>query len=573
MKSSILEQLAQTAFLAEVERGVYRNNLSEYMKAAWPVIEPAPYFRNWHIDLIAEHLEAVTHGEIKRLLINLPPRYMKSTCVSILWPTWVWTRSPIEGHPHEPALEGPGTRWMFASYADDLAAQLSSQRRHVIESPWYQERWPESGQLTSDQNEKRFFSNSFSGLMRATTMGGSVTGLGGNYLVIDDPHKLGDGGSGKEIETQRSQYRHTFSSRHDNKKLGATVIVMQRISDKDLSAHVLENDEGYLHLKLEAEATANKIITFPRSGRIQTRNAGDLLWPAREGPAEIEKQKKSMGKWAYAAQYQQDPIPEGGSIFQRTWFDHRFVAERDGTPFGKKVRMIVQSWDTAAKKKESNDYWACTTWAMVTGGDERIYLLDHFKARMEYTEGRQKTKDLNSRWRPHAVLIEDSSSGTAIISDLRTTGIPLLAIAPAGSDKESNARAVSPMFEAGMIFLPSGAPWADEYIESMLRFPKGAHDDDVDSTSQALNYLRGRRHGVNEFIAREMEKEAERKLCWNPKCTNGEEGKRKKLEFNVPIYQVGAGRYCSHACANGNAAQGKPVPIWTGGTGGTSQFH
>jgi predicted phage terminase large subunit-like protein len=549
MKSSMLEQLAQTAFLSEVERCVYRDNLYEYIKAAWPVIEPAPFLPNWHIELLAEYLEAVTHGEIKRLLINLPPRYMKSTCVSILWPTWVWTRSLIEGQPHEPALEGPGTRWMFVSYADDLAAPLSSQRRRLIESLFYQERWPESGQLTSDQNEKRFFSNSFSGLMRATTMSGSITGLGGNYLVIDDPHKLGEGGSGKEIETQISQYRHALSSRHDNKKLGATVIVMQRINDKDLSAHVLENDEGYFHLKLEAEATANKVITFPRSGRIHTRNAGDLLWPGREGPAEIEKQKKSMGNWAYAAQYQQDPIPQSGGIFQRTWFDHRFVAERDGTPLGKKVRMLVQSWDTAAKKKESNDFWVCTTWALVVGED-RIHMLDYCKARMEYTEGRQKIKDLNSRWRPTAILIEDSNSGTAIISDLRTIGIPLLPISPAGSDKESNARAVSPMFEAGMILLPSGASWADEYIESMIRFPKGAHDDDVDSTSQALNYLRRRKHGVMEYIEQELAKEKEKKLCTNVKCTAGEDGKRKKLGYNMEIVQTGPLRFCSRFCAS-----------------------
>jgi predicted phage terminase large subunit-like protein len=530
MKPSIWEQLARPAFQAEVERGVYRNNLSEFMKAGWPVIDPAPLSWTWHIDLISEYLEAVTYGQIKRLLINLPPRYMKSTSVSIMWPAWVWTRIAIEGQPHEPALEGPGTRWMFASYADDLAAQLSLQRRRLLESSWYQERWPEGTRLTSDQNEKRYFSNSSSGQMRATTMSGSITGLGGNYLVIDDPHKLGEGGSGKEIETQINQYRYALSSRHDNKKLGATVIVMQRINDKDLSAHVLENDEGYVHLKLEAEATANKTITFPRSGRIYTRNAGDLLWLKREGPAEIEKQKKSMGKWAYAAQYQQDPIPEGGSIFQRTWFEQRFVAERDGTPFGKKVRMVIQSWDTAAKKKESNDFWACTTWALVVGED-RIYMLDYCKARMEYTEGRQKIKDLSNRWRPTAILIEDSSSGTAIISDLRTIGIPLVAISPAGSDKESNARAVSPMFEAGMILLPSGATWADEYIESMIRFPKGQHDDDVDSTSQALNYLRRRKHGAMAYIEQELAKEQEKKLCRIRQVHDGRESSAQEAGF------------------------------------------
>jgi len=187
---------------------------------------------------------------------------------------------------------------------------------------------------------------------------------------------------------------------------------MQRINDKDLSAHVLENDEGYVHLKLEAEAPANKIITFQRSGKIQTRNAGDLLWPEREGPGGDRKaKKKSMGKWAYAAQYQQDPIPQSGGIFQRTWFDHRLLSRNAmGTPLGKKVRMLVQSWDTAAKKKESNDFWVCTTWALVVG-EERIYMLDYCKARMEYTEGRQKIKDLNSRWKPTAILIEDSNSG------------------------------------------------------------------------------------------------------------------------------------------------------------------
>jgi Terminase RNaseH-like domain len=148
------------------------------------------------------------------------------------------------------------------------------------------------------------------------------------------------------------------------------------------------------------------------------------------------------------------------------------------------------------------------------------------------------------------VLIEDSSSGTAIISDLRTTGIPILPISPAGSDKEANARAVSPMFEAGMILLPDDAEWADDYIESMTRFPKGQHDDDVDSTSQALNYLRRRQHGVMEYIERELAKENEKNLCANEKCTSGEEGKRKKLGYNMEIVQTGHERLCSRFCAS-----------------------
>ena len=259
-----------------------------------------------------------------------------------------------------------------------------------------------------------------------------------------------------------------------------------------------------------------------------------------------------MGKWKYAAQYQQDPIPEGGAIFQREWFSHRFHRDPDtGIPLGAKLRMVIQSWDTAAKKKESNDFWACTTWGLVVGEDSRIRMLDRTMDRMEYVEGRQKVKDQYAKWNMvTAVLVEDSSSGQAILSDLRTTGIPLLPISPAGSDKEANARAVSPMFEAGMILLPEGAEWADDYIESMTRFPKGQHDDDVDSTSQALNYLRRRQHGVMEYIERELAKEHEKDLCRNPKCTSGEDGKRKKLGYNMEIYQAGPNRFCSRFCAS-----------------------
>jgi predicted phage terminase large subunit-like protein len=271
-----------------------------------------------------------------------------------------------------------------------------------------------------------------------------------------------------------------------------TVIVMQRINDLDLSAHVLATaEEEYVHLKIEAEATEHQVFSFPRSIRRFTREPGDLLWEAREGPFEIRRQKAVMGKWKYAAQYQQDPIPEGGAIFQREWFSHRFHRDPDtGLPLGAKLRMVIQSWDTAAKKKESNDYWSCTTWGLVAGEDARIRMLERTMDRMEYVEGRQKVKDQYAKWKmTTAVLVEDSSSGQAILSDLRTAGIPILPISPAGSDKEANARAVSPMFEAGMILLPDDAEWADDYIESMTRFPKGQHDDDVDSTSQALNYL------------------------------------------------------------------------------------
>src|SRR5580700_4120631 len=537
----------------EVDRVYLRNNLRLYIKEAWHVVEPSTvYLENWHIDLITEYLEAVTAGQIKRLLINMPPRYAKSTCVSIMWPTWVWAREAFPGRQHNPVLEGPGTKWVFASYADELRTKHSLDRRKLLQSEWYRSRWPKPAELTSDQNVKTLFTNSSSGVMFATTMTGAGTGLGGNMVIVDDPHKTKEESTSADVKAQVAVYGDTFATRHDDKKQGVTVIVMQRINDLDLSAHVLATaEEEYVHLKIEAEATGHQVFSFPRSDRVFTREPGDLLWGLREGPFEIRRQKAVMGKWKYAAQYQQDPIPEGGSIFQREWFSHRFHRDPDtGIPLGAKLRIVIQSWDTAAKKKESNDFWSCTTWGLVVGEDARIRMLERTMDRMEYVEGRQKVKDQYAKWpMTTAVLVEDSSSGQAILSDLRTTGIPLLPISPAGSDKEANARAVSPMFEAGMILLPDDAPWADDYIESMTRFPKGQHDDDVDSTSQALNYLRRRQHGVTEYIERELAKDKEKGLCHNPRCDKGDDGQRKKLGFNVEIVQAGASRYCSRFCA------------------------
>jgi hypothetical protein len=230
------------------DRVVLSNSLRVYIRHAWHVVEPSTvYLENWHIDLIAEYLEAVTAGQIKRLLINMPPRYAKSTCVSIMWPTWVWTRE--SGNP---ALEGPGTKWVFASYADELRTKHSLDRRKMLQSDWYRQRWPKPAELTGDQNVKTLFTNSSSGQMFATTMTGAGTGLGGNYIVIDDPHKTKEESTSADVKAQVAVYGDTFATRHDDKKQGVTVIVMQRINDLDLSAHVLATaEEEYVHLKIE----------------------------------------------------------------------------------------------------------------------------------------------------------------------------------------------------------------------------------------------------------------------------------------------------------------------------------
>jgi hypothetical protein len=210
-------RLAQPDF--DSDRVVLSDDLRLYIRHAWHVVEPSTvYLENWHIDLIADYLQAVTAGQIKRLLINMPPRYAKSTCVSIMWPTWVWAREARLGQPHNPVLEGPGTRWIFASYADELRTKHSLDRRKMLQSDWYRQRWPKPAELTSDQNVKTLFSNSSSGVMLATTMSGAATGVGGSYIIIDDPHKTKEESISTEIQSQVRSYGDTFSTRHDATK-------------------------------------------------------------------------------------------------------------------------------------------------------------------------------------------------------------------------------------------------------------------------------------------------------------------------------------------------------------------
>ena len=281
-------------------------SLRSFIEQAWHVLEPqTPFVPNWHIDLIVEYLEAVTAGEIKRLLINVPPRSMKSLLVSVFWPAWEWLRRP-------------GGRWIFTSYSDGLSSKHSLDRRTLIQSPWYQSRWGSRIQLASDQNVKGEFQNTQRGVMLATSIGGSVTGKGGNRIVVDDPHNPIQAESDVQREHAVTYFGNTLSTRLDDKKADAIVVVMQRLHHRDLAATCI--DLGYTHINLPAEAEAPTTLVMPRSGRIVTRAVGDLLWPEREGRAELDMQKILLGSADYAGQYQQRPAPADGLFFLRPWW-------------------------------------------------------------------------------------------------------------------------------------------------------------------------------------------------------------------------------------------------------------
>ena len=455
---------------ADVERERATRHFAEFVRQAWPIIEPgAPYLPNWHIELIGEYLEAVSAGEINRLIINLPPRYGKSILVSVLWPLWEWT-----SHPE--------WRYLFCSYSASLSVKHSLDRRRVLESEWYRAFWPQVV-LTSDQNQKSEYENSARGVMVATSVGGTVTGKGGNRIILDDPIDPGRAASETERSTANAFFDQTLSTRLDDKKRdGAIVIVGQRVHLDDLSGHVLERSgESWTHLRLPASEERRTVVTFPGSGREVVREPGQPLWEVREGATELARARRELGSADYAAQYQQDPAPPEGALIRSEWWRHY-----RSLPEG--FDEMLQSWDMAFKDTRSSDFVVGQVWGR---RGSKIYLLDQVRGQWDIGRTINHMVELSRRW-PAALLklVEDKANGPAIIQLLNGRMPGIVAISPKDS-KVARAVAVAPAIEAGNVHLPDprfipNSEWIEEFALEFSRFPRGSHDDQVDAATQAL---------------------------------------------------------------------------------------
>jgi predicted phage terminase large subunit-like protein len=445
-------------------------SLRSFVEQAWPVLEPTtPFLPNWHIDLICEHLEAITAGQVTRLLINLPPRYMKSLLVSVFWPVWEW-------------ISYPSRRWICVSYSDSLSLKLSLDRRTLVQSDWYRARWGHTVRLSSDQNVKGEFRNTAQGVMFATSVGGSATGKGGDRIIVDDLHNPQQADSDAQRESALRFFRETLSTRLDTPRTGAVVVVMQRLHEADLSALCLEL--GYPHLCLPVKAETGTDIVFPRSGRVLTREPGDLLWPAREGPTELAIQQRQLGSTAFDTQYQQRPAPAGGRLFKREWFKFYDELPRAGT--------WLESWDMSFKGGPSNDY-VVGLQAAREGAD--VYLIDRVKGQWDFTQTCRQVVSLHQRYpQTRTILIEEAANGAAIINVLSRQITGIIPVTPDGG-KHARAQAALPIVEAGNVWLPNPRPhgralperaWVEDFLHQLCAFPTGAHDDDVDAFSQLV---------------------------------------------------------------------------------------
>jgi len=461
----------------------------EFVRQAWPIVEPAtPFVLGWHIDAIIEHLEAVSRGQIRNLLINVPPRHMKSLLVSVFWPAWEW-------------ILFPERRWLYSSYAAQLSIRDSVKCRRLIESPWYQKHFGNIFALTSDQNTKGRFDNNRSGYRLSTSVGGAATGEGGDRIVCDDPHNVQEAESDAIRKATVDWWDVVISTRVNDPKTTAKVVVMQRCHQQDLSGHLLEQG-GWEHLCLPAEYEGgSRCVTS--IGWSDPRTAhGELLWPERFGPQEIENLKLSLGSYAAAGQLQQRPSPAGGGLIKRHWFKYWQprganlpavpVTLPDGTvtaitavelPY--RVDEQIQSWDCAFKDLETSDYVVGQTWARLGSA---FILADQVRARMDCPTTVRAIRALSVKWPGMlAKLIEDKANGSAVIQMLARELPGLLPVNPSGG-KIARAAAVSPLIEAGNVYLPHPdyVPWVRDFIEECAAFPYGAHDDQVDAMTQAL---------------------------------------------------------------------------------------
>ena len=441
-----------------------RQDLAAFTHRCFQTVVPGQtYLPNWHIEAIAYQLERCRRREIRRLIVTLPPRGLKSICASVAFPAFALG--------HDPSL-----RIVGVSYSQDLAAKHARDCRAILESAWYRRLFPYT-RIDPRKNTEGEIETTARGYRLATSVGGTLTGRGGNLILIDDPMKPSERMSEVKRAAVSEWYDSTLTSRLDRKTQDAIVLIMQRLHVDDLVGHVLDKDEKWTHLNLPAIAEHEEEISLG-DGRVYRRKTGELLHPEREPMAVLDELKAAMGSQAFSAQYQQAPIPPGGALIKSDWF--RFYSQ---APKPTPQERIVQSWDTATKAGTTNDYSVCTTW-LIRGRD--YYLLDVLRKRLEYPDLRRAILSHAAAHKATAVLIEDAGTGTPLIQDLRRDGKRRpIGIRPE-HDKIVRLEAQSAVIEAGHVLLPERAPWLDDFRAEILAFPYGRYDDQVDSMSQFL---------------------------------------------------------------------------------------
>lgn len=433
------------------ERDEYQGNFLKFVKHVWP-----SFIAGNHHRIFAEKLERVARGELKRLIVNMPPRHTKSEFASYLFPAWVMGQKPE-------------TKIIQATHTAELAVGFGRKVKNLIDSDIYRDVFP-SLALAKDAKASGRWSTEKGGEYYAVGVGGALAGRGANLCIIDDPVSEQDALSPTALDSIYEWY--TSGPRQRLQPGGAIIIVMTRWSIRDLTAKVLQK-------QAEGGADQWEVVEFPAI----FPDTDKVLWPEFWSRDELEGVRASIPVAKWNAQYLQNPTAEEGAIVKREWWN---VWDHDDPPA---CSYIIQSYDTAFTKSERSDFSAITTWGVFhpdDGDEAAIILLDAEKGRWEFPELKDAALRLYEEYEPDLVLIEQKASGTPLTQDLRKMGIPVSGFTPGrGADKFSRMNACAPVFESGMVYAPE-TRWAEEVIEECAAFPNGEHDDLADSMSQAI---------------------------------------------------------------------------------------
>jgi predicted phage terminase large subunit-like protein len=466
---------------------VRRGGLIKFVQLAWRHV-PAQYgdaIIEPHMDLICRHYEAVSRGELKELVVNVPPGCSKSMITNVLWPAWDW-------------IEKPWRKWMFTSYSEDLALRDAGFTMELVQSEWFRARWGDLFTVQGgDKAAKRYFLNDKGGSRFSTSMGGAATGMHAHFLVCDDPVKPADIQAGGDpareaLEKCNTRWSQTFSSRSADAATFARVVIMQRLHALDLAGVMAKNGAQVLSLPMEFEPHRKYESEWGDDWRTEE---GELLAPKRFPREVIEKRRGEMSLRDWAAQYQQRPSPEDGAIFLRSFFDRRWTI----LP---RMSKTILSVDATFKEKKKSDFFCVQLLGLKSSTE--FYLIDQMKQRTGFWGGIELIKQMQRKW-PAAgqVVIEDRANGSAIIETLQKSMTGVVAVTPRGG-KESRANAAEPLYRSNLWFPhDSLAPWMEDYVDSHLAFPVGEYDDEVDCTTQGVLFLQGKTGGA--ILAKAME--------------------------------------------------------------------
>jgi predicted phage terminase large subunit-like protein len=456
-----------------IEREACKRSLAEFVKCAWHVVEPGqPYVHGWHIDAIAEHLEAITHGDITRLLINVPPGTMKSLLTAVFWPAW---EMGPRGMPH--------MRIVAASHSETLAIRDNRRCRNLITSEWYQSLWGETVQLSGDQNEKKKFETTATGFRQAIAFTGT-TGVRGDRFVIDDPISVDDAASEMRREAANTTFTEAITTRLNNPDRSAIVVIMQRLHERDPSGLIIARELGYEHLMLPMEFEPDRACKTSIGFTDPRTYPGELLFPERFSAEVVARDKKVMGSYATAGQFQQRPAPREGGMFKPAWFE--IV---DAAPAGGKA---CRAWDLAATVdtgKNDPDWTAGVRMRLVDG----IYYIEHAVRERASPDGVERL--IRNTAAQDGVPVEvripqdPAAGGKAWALNIirQLAGFNARSERPVGT-KEARATPLSAQAEAGNVKIVKGA-WNQAFLDEIGMFPNAAHDDQVDAVSDAFNAL------------------------------------------------------------------------------------